>query len=278
MTAMQKVQLGDGRDTLPSIKIEEELKKEKYSSEIEEVFDAVTYYRESAGRLVVDPQLAKVEFGEVVAAKLKLTEDGSMVLWPQPSDDPNDPQNWSDRRKTLYLIIITMAAFVPDFDSAIGIAALFGLAQQFDTTTGVINNLTSNWSIFLIGWGGIVWVILARRFGRLPVLFWTQLLALGFLIGATFAPNLPTFAAMRCLTAFFWVVPPGHWSVRGHRHVSISPSSTEAQRVDVGIFSFTIHFPLPIWVSRCKNKLEMELWHRLHIQHYRPCAHCSIHG
>lgn len=65
-----------------------------------------------------------------------------MVLWPQPSDDPNDPQNvrvllninvlvqimiiifmvyqWSDQRKALHLLIITMAAFVPDFDSAIG--------------------------------------------------------------------------------------------------------------------------------------------------------------
>lgn len=62
-----------------------------------------------------------------------------MVLWPQPYDDPNDPQNvrvyrcvspdsgnsrimmqWSDRRKALHLLIITMAAFVPDFDSAIG--------------------------------------------------------------------------------------------------------------------------------------------------------------
>lgn len=85
---------------------------------------------------------AKVEFGEALASNLKLSKDGSMVLWPQPSDDPNDPQNvrvllninvlvqimiiifmvyqWSDQRKALHLLIITMAAFVPDFDSAIG--------------------------------------------------------------------------------------------------------------------------------------------------------------
>lgn len=85
---------------------------------------------------------ARVEFGEALASNLKLSKDGSMVLWPQPSDDPNDPQNvrvllninvlvqimiiifmvyqWSDQRKALHLLIITMAAFVPDFDSAIG--------------------------------------------------------------------------------------------------------------------------------------------------------------
>ena len=28
-----------------------------------------------------------------MASKLKLTEDGLFVLWPQPSDDPEDPQN-----------------------------------------------------------------------------------------------------------------------------------------------------------------------------------------
>ncbi|KAF7358595.1 MFS general substrate transporter [Mycena sanguinolenta] len=45
--------------------------------------------------------------------------------------------------------------------------------------------------------------MLIRRLGHLPVLFWSQLLVFGFLVGATFAPKLNTFTAMRCLTAFF---------------------------------------------------------------------------
>ncbi len=52
--------------------------------------------------------------------------------------------------------------------------------------------------------------MLVRRYGRLPVLFWSQVradcgmpdihvsfvqvLGLGFLVGCTFAPNLKTFA------------------------------------------------------------------------------------
>ena len=36
---------------------------------------------------------AREEFGNEVASKLKLTKDGRFVLWPQPSDDPEDPQN-----------------------------------------------------------------------------------------------------------------------------------------------------------------------------------------
>ncbi|EGO03525.1 hypothetical protein SERLA73DRAFT_83573 [Serpula lacrymans var. lacrymans S7.3] len=173
----------------------------------DEKVDLFSYHELRAGRLVIDPEQAKVELGEVLYSKLKLTADGTKVLWPQPTDDPNDPQNWSDRRKAVQLIVITLASFIPDFDSGIGIAALFPLSVQFNTTTGVINNLTSNWSVFLLGWGGILSVMLMRRFGRLPVLFWSQILALGFLIGATFAPNLKTFAAMRCLTGFIGSCP-----------------------------------------------------------------------
>ncbi|TFY82221.1 hypothetical protein EWM64_g1793 [Hericium alpestre] len=165
--------------------------------------DFLLYHEKGDGRLVVDPAEAKIEFGEHNASKLKLSPDGKVVLWPQPTDDPEDPQNWSDLRKTVQLIIVTLAAIVPDFDSGIGIAAIFALAKQYDTTTEVINNLTSNWSIFLVGWGGIFAVMLMRRYGRLPILFWTQVLGLGFLIGATFSPTLKTFAAFRCLNAFF---------------------------------------------------------------------------
>ncbi|KAG6899942.1 hypothetical protein C0993_005064 [Termitomyces sp. T159_Od127] len=113
--------------------------------------DLLSYHEKNAGRLIIDPQEAKIELGESVASQLKLNKDGTKVLWPQPTDSPDDPQNWSDWRKTVQLIIITLAAIVPDFDSGIGIAAIFALAEQYDTTTGEINNLTSNWSIFLLG-------------------------------------------------------------------------------------------------------------------------------
>ncbi|PBK81160.1 MFS general substrate transporter [Armillaria gallica] len=173
----------------------------------EEDVDLATFHELHAGRLVIDPAEAKAEFGEIFASKLKLSRDGTKVLWPQPTDSPRDPQNWTDTRKSIHLFIVTLAAIVPDFDSGIGIAAIFRLAEQYNTTTGVINNLTSNWSIFLVGWGGIFAIVLIRRYGRLPVLFWSQVFALGFLVGCTFAPNLATFAGMRCLTGFFGTVP-----------------------------------------------------------------------
>ena len=50
---------------------------------------------------------------------------------------------WSNKRKALQLLIVTLAAIVPDFDVGIGIAASFALAEQYDTTTSVINDMTA---------------------------------------------------------------------------------------------------------------------------------------
>ncbi len=120
--------------------------------------DLTRYHEQRVGRLVLDPECvycfyflvgltnhscnreARIEFGDKVASRLKLSPDGKIVLWPQPSDDPEDPQNvrlclesitdysdvdlitfqWSEWQKAIQLIIITLAAVVPDFDSGIG--------------------------------------------------------------------------------------------------------------------------------------------------------------
>ncbi|KAF7348493.1 MFS general substrate transporter [Mycena venus] len=171
--------------------------------------DLYSFHEQAAGRLVIDPEEAKVELGESVASRLKLSRDGTKVLWPQPTDSPEDPQNWSDRRKSLLLIIVTLAAIVPDFDSGIGIAAIFQLAAQYNTTTGVINNLTSKRLEYLPAWLGRInrchgYTTFGQTAGSILV---AGLLAVAFLVGATFAPNLKTFTAMRCLTAFFGTAP-----------------------------------------------------------------------
>ncbi|THU91413.1 MFS general substrate transporter [Dendrothele bispora CBS 962.96] len=169
--------------------------------------DSMTFHERFKGRVILDPGEAAIEFGERFAARLKTTDDGKTILWPQPTEDPLDPQNWSGRKKALHVFIITLATAVPNFDSGIGIASVFELAEQYNTSTGHINNLTSNWSVFLLAWGGFFDIMLMRRYGRLPVLFWTQLLSLAFLIGLTVAPTLPIFAGMRCLMTFFGTCP-----------------------------------------------------------------------
>ncbi|KAG2355313.1 hypothetical protein BDR07DRAFT_1426526 [Suillus spraguei] len=92
-----------------------------------------------------------------MASRLKLSPDGSKVLWPQPADDSNDPQN------NMHLIIITMSAVVPDFDSGI---VLFW-SQVYISMIWLLRTLTFECSFLRL-----------------------------HLDGATLAPNLATFAGM----------------------------------------------------------------------------------
>ncbi|GAA5850501.1 hypothetical protein JCM5353_004758 [Sporobolomyces roseus] len=208
--------------------------KSGYSSDLAAVQQAHGF-KPTDGRLVVDPAEARVEYGDEIASRLKTNRKGTKILWPQPSDDPNDPQNWSATKKNIQLLILTLAAFVPDFSSGLGIASLFELAGAFETTTTEINNLTSNWSIFMLGPGGIAAVILIKRYGRLPVLFWSQLIGLGFLIGCAVAPDLKTFAAMRILNAFFSTAPQcvGLWTV-----CDLYPFHLQARKLTLWTFGF----------------------------------------
>lgn len=230
------------------------------------------------GRWVLDPEEARQEFGDDIASKLQLSKDGRTVLWPQPLGG-DDPQSWSEGRKRKMLAIAALAAIVPDFSSGVGIAALFNLAAQFNTTTAEINNLTSNWSIFLLGWGGIVSVILARRYGRLPVLFWSQVFGAAFMCGCTFSQSLSTFAAMRCLQSFFSTAPqvlglyivsdiyPVHrqnraiaiWTLAYIGEFVVALGGNAADGVNPNL-SVAFYLTLAVWLLVCSSKLAMGLW------------------
>jgi hypothetical protein len=63
------------------------------ASDYSQDLDLSLLHEARAGRLVVDPEEARIEFGAKAASRLKLNHDGTKVLWPQPGDSPLDPQN-----------------------------------------------------------------------------------------------------------------------------------------------------------------------------------------
>ncbi len=76
-------------------------------------------FQESEGYVIdVDTEAASTEGG------LKVAKDGHTRLIPQPSDDPNDPLNWSWGKKHLILFVISWASFLPDYGSATGAVTL----------------------------------------------------------------------------------------------------------------------------------------------------------
>jgi MFS family permease len=61
--------------------------------------------------------------------------------------------------------------------------------------------------IFLQGPGGLLAVPLIQRYGRLPILFWSQLLTALVVMAAAVSPNYATFTAFRTLQGFVNTAP-----------------------------------------------------------------------
>ncbi|EXJ80123.1 hypothetical protein A1O1_08265 [Capronia coronata CBS 617.96] len=149
-----------------------------------------------------------VDNTELADRQLKLAADGHTVLIPQPSDDPDDPLNWTKVKKHLFLYIIACAAFLPDYGSSIGAVTLLPQAQIWGLSPDTVNHSAVG-NVFMLGAGGVLVVMLASYFGRLPVLFWFLILALATAIWCAAAQSFESFMAARILSGFFSTVAQG---------------------------------------------------------------------
>ncbi|KAJ6006996.1 major facilitator superfamily domain-containing protein [Penicillium canescens] len=170
------------------------------------------YAHDEQGRTVMVkpiPDAVKSEAGILVdtegfqgESSLKLAPDGHTVLLPQPTDDPNDPLNWSWAKKHCILITIAWGALCADFTSAMGPSVIFPQAIEWQISPDTANRANSM-NVLFGGIGGLIWVPMSSCLGRAPVLFWTTIAGFGFSIGAAVSPTYECYFAMRVLTALF---------------------------------------------------------------------------
>ncbi|KAG7294675.1 hypothetical protein NEMBOFW57_004753 [Staphylotrichum longicolle] len=89
------------------------------------------------------------------ASGLKLAKDRHTVLIPQPSDDSNDPLNWSWAKKHLILFVVSFVSFLPDYGSATGAVTLIPQAVEWNTTPDFVNHSQAG-NVFMLGAGGVI--------------------------------------------------------------------------------------------------------------------------
>ncbi|KAM7211545.1 putative transporter mfs2 [Rhypophila decipiens] len=157
--------------------------------------DQLHEYREEEG-YVVDVDSEDADAG------LKLAKDGHTRLIPQPSDDPNDPLNWSWWKKHIILLVISWTAFTPDYGSAAGAAVLIAQATEWGMSPDHVNRSQAG-NVAMLGFGGVVAVLLVAYFGRLPVSFWFILLSAATAAWCAAANTFESFMAARILNGFF---------------------------------------------------------------------------
>ncbi|KAL8895758.1 MAG: hypothetical protein Q9207_008027, partial [Kuettlingeria erythrocarpa] len=133
---------------------------------------------------------------------VKLAHDGQTVLIPQPSEDPDDPLNWSQSKKHILLAVVCACTFLPDYGSVTGAITLIPQAAEYGITPDEVNHSQSG-NQFMVGAGGVVAVMLSAYFGRLPVLFWFMVVAMATAAGQAGSHGFNGFFAPRVLNGFF---------------------------------------------------------------------------
>jgi hypothetical protein len=92
---------------------------------------------EDSDVVLLDTEAAHLESGQL--GSLKLADDGHTVLIPQPTSDPNDPLNWSWKRKHLMLAIVSLTAFLGDFGSGAGIPLIVLQGEEWGLGPAEVN-------------------------------------------------------------------------------------------------------------------------------------------
>ncbi|KAF2462459.1 major facilitator superfamily domain-containing protein [Lineolata rhizophorae] len=129
-------------------------------------------------------------------------KDHHIVLVPQPSDDPNDPLNWSSFQKHVVLVIICFGTIV---NGAIPGPLLNAGFVQMSMELGVsVDDLvkTSGYVLLTTGAIGIFASAAARKYGKRPVYVLSSIFAfIGVIIGET-ASGYDALVASRVIHGF----------------------------------------------------------------------------
>ncbi|KAF5589020.1 major facilitator superfamily transporter [Fusarium subglutinans] len=91
-----------------------------------------------------------------------------IVLVPTPSDDPDDPLNWSRWRKTLLMTTLCVYCLAVGIASAAIYSVLVPISAATGLTVGDLNYGTG-YMFLTFGWGCLIWQPLAQKFGKRPV-------------------------------------------------------------------------------------------------------------
>ncbi|KAI1633838.1 MFS transporter [Biscogniauxia mediterranea] len=160
---------------------------------------------------VNSPSDAKGQRAGETLGKIQLRdhETNDIILVPEPSNDPNDPLNWSPTQK-YYIFALTCAGVFFEHCVLVGPSVVLEqvTVEYFGSAPGSVVANLSKTSYFqtapslLIGLSNFIWVPLAIKFGRRPVYIASYLLLTATCIWCALATSFESALAGRILLGF----------------------------------------------------------------------------
>jgi len=122
------------------------------------------------------------------------------ALFPVPADDPNDPLQWSNKKKTTILILVSLYSFLGN-SALLGPSVYIGIfSEEFNITPTIASNLVS-YPNLIYGFGSLLLVPCYLKFGRRPVMLVSLALFAFGLIGASQCNTYGALMACRIIHA-----------------------------------------------------------------------------
>lgn len=134
-------------------------------------------------------------------AKGKGNED-DIVLIPTPSNDVNDPLNWSPRRKMMSTICLAVYVLFVGMASSVVYSVLVPLSEATNLSVADLNSGTG-YFFLLCGWGLLFWQPFALQFGKRPVYLISCLGTVALVMWSPYASTNGQWVAKNVLGGFF---------------------------------------------------------------------------
>ncbi|KAM7214204.1 Major facilitator superfamily domain containing protein [Rhypophila decipiens] len=125
------------------------------------------------------------------------SRDG-IELIPRPSDDPEDPLNWSPARKRLSALMGVVYVFGTGFPSTLQYSVLADITRDTGISTADLVQGTGVLFLFL-GWGCLFWQPIATTYGRRGVYLLSTLLTVPLMVWTAYTKSLPEWYINRVL-------------------------------------------------------------------------------
>ncbi|KXJ87878.1 major facilitator superfamily domain-containing protein [Microdochium bolleyi] len=124
-----------------------------------------------------------------------------LALYPVPSQDPNDPLRWSQRKKYLLLFFVSAYSFMAN-STLIGASVYVNfLAQLFGKTPNETSRLVT-YPNLLFGFGSLLFVPLYHKIGRRPVMLLSLMIYAGGILGCALSNSYDVLLAFRIVHGF----------------------------------------------------------------------------
>lgn len=167
-----------------------------------------------------------VDLEGTIAAKHASGAERDVVLVPAPSADPDDPLNWSPRRKLLSTLSLSMYTLMVGIASA----AIYSVLEPISSDTGLTLsdlNAGTGYMFLAFGWGCLFWQPVALQYGKRPVYLFSMIATLvRFISGGANGKHINLIATRQLCCGYLMQLQTGNGSeARSFKVLLALPSS-----------------------------------------------------